>query len=72
MTREIEMTEGTGQPPPEDDTFREAVRKTAYFLWQQDGRLDGRDEEYYLRALEMHRRERTYDAWLKDNGPEDG
>ncbi len=52
----------------EDEAFQEAVRKTAYFLWEQDGRPDGRHDEYYLRALEMHRRERTYDKWLED-GP---
>jgi DUF2934 family protein len=70
--REIKMTDGTGQQPPEDDAFRDAVQRTAYFLWEQDGRPHGRDEEYYLRALEKHRRERKYDAWLEDNGPEDG
>lgn len=71
MTRETNMTDGTGQPL-EDDAFREAVRKTAYFLWEQDGRPHGRHDEYYLRALEKHRRERTYDAWLEDGGPADG
>lgn len=55
--------------PPEDDAFREAVRKTAYFLWEQDGRPHGRHEEYYLRALDQHRREREYDQWLED-GPD--
>ncbi len=70
--RESKMTDGRGQPPPEDDAFREAVRKTAYFLWEQDGRPHGRHDEYYLRALEKHRRERTYDAWLEDGGPADG
>ncbi len=69
MTREITMTDGRGPPPPEDDAFREAVRQTAYFLWEQDGWPHGRHDEYYLRALEKHRRERTYDAWLED-GPE--
>jgi hypothetical protein len=52
--------------PPEDEAFYAAVRKTAYFLWEQDGRPDGRHEEYYLRALDIHRRERDYDAWLQD------
>lgn len=57
------------QPDDEDETFLEAVRRTAYFLWEQDGCPDGRHDEYYLRALEQHRRERRYDRWLKD-GPE--
>ena len=46
--------------------FAEAVRRTAYFLWQQDGEPHGRHEEYYLRALDMHRRQRDYDRWLTD------
>lgn len=54
----------------EDEAFREAVRKTAYFLWEQDGRPHGRHDDYYLKALELHRRERTYDGWLED-GPEE-
>ncbi len=29
----------------------------------------GRHEEYYLRALDQHRREREYDQWLED-GPD--
>lgn len=55
--------------PEEDAAFIAAVRKTAYFLWEQDDRPHGRHEEYYLRALEQHRREREYDRWLED-GPE--
>jgi hypothetical protein len=56
--------------PVEDDSFREAVQRTAYFLWEQDGRPDGKHEEYYLRALEQHRRERKYDRWLADAPPD--
>lgn len=54
---------------PEDQAFEEAVRKTAYFLWEQDGRPHGRHDEYYLRALDMHRRQRNYDVWLEDGPP---
>ena len=53
----------------DDRAFYEAVQRTAYFLWEQDGRPDGRAEEYWQRALERHRSERTYDAWLDDNHP---
>ena len=63
------MSDEVSQVPGEDDHFIEAVRKTAYFLWEQDGRPHGRHDEYYLRALEQHRRAREYDRWLKD-GPE--
>jgi hypothetical protein len=72
MTNEETMTHGEPAALPEDDVFEEAVRRTAYFLWEQDGRPDGRHEEYYLRALEQHRRERTYDAWLEDGPDGDG
>jgi hypothetical protein len=54
---------------PEDEAFAEAVRKTAYFLWEHDGRPHGRHDEYYLRALDIHRRQRSYDAWLQDSPP---
>ena len=63
------MNENQHQDPVDNAGFEEAVRKTAYFLWEQDGRPDGRHEDYYLRALEQHRRERQYDRWLED-GPE--
>jgi hypothetical protein len=64
------MNDQERQTPVEDEAFHEAVRRTAYFLWEQDGRPHGRHEEYYLRALEQHRRERQYDKWLED-GPGD-
>jgi hypothetical protein len=54
------------QKPAEDAAFEARVRRTAYFLWEQDGRPEGRHEDYYLRALEKHRRERTFDDWLAD------
>lgn len=50
--------------PFDPKEFEEAVRLTAYFLWEQDGRPQGRAEEYWRRALEKHRNERTYDRWL--------
>ena len=65
------MTNGDEQRPLEDEAFFDAVRRTAYFLWEQDGRPHGRHVEYYLRALDQHRRQRDYDGWLKD-GPDDG
>lgn len=63
------MNEHHHHDPVEDEGFIEAVRRTAYFLWEQDGRPDGRHDEYYLRALEQHRRAREHDRWLED-GPE--
>jgi hypothetical protein len=29
------------------------VRQAAYLLWEQDGRPDGRETEYWFRALEQ-------------------
>lgn len=48
----------------------EAVRRTAYFLWEQDGRRDGRDLEHWFRAREQHIRELAYDRWLAEGTPE--
>lgn len=48
----------------------EAVRRTAYFMWEQDGRPHGGAERYWFRALEKHRNEKTYDSWL-DEGVRD-
>ena len=38
------------------DLEEAAVRETAYFLWEQDGRPEGKEEEYWLRALEQFKR----------------
>ncbi len=42
--------------------FEKAVRETAYFLWEQDGRPQGREQEYWFRALERTLRERRADG----------
>jgi len=47
----------------------ERIRRTAYFLWENDGRPEGRAFEYWLRAKEMHLREMAYDRWLADGTP---
>jgi hypothetical protein len=48
----------------------EAVRRTAYFLWEQDGRQLGRDLEYWFRAEDQHIRQLAYDRWLAEGTPE--
>jgi len=48
----------------------EAVRRTAFFLWEQDGRPPGRELEYWERALEQHIRQRAYDRWLAEGSPD--
>ncbi len=56
-----------------DDETRidaEAVRLTAFFLWEQDGRPPGRDWYYWRKAKEQHIRELAYDRWLAEGSPE--
>lgn len=45
-------------------TSDEDVRLTAYFLWEQDGKPEGREQEYWLRALKRHRRQDEADRDL--------
>ena len=56
-------------PDFNDPALEEAIRLTAYFLWENDGRPEGRAEEYWRRAREKHLSERTYDRWLEENAP---
>ena len=57
--------------PPQPD-LTAAVRDTAYFLWEQDGQPEGRDEHYWHLALEKHLRARAFDVWLEEGRPEGG
>ncbi len=54
--------------PWSDPDFELAVRETAYFLWEQDGKPQGREQDYWFRALERQLRERNADRDLA-NGP---
>ncbi|WIJ26144.1 DUF2934 domain-containing protein [Devosia sp. RR2S18] len=49
----------------------EAVRNTAYFLWEQDGRPEDRAFHYWLKAKEMHQRQLAYDKWLAEGTPQE-
>jgi DNA-binding response OmpR family regulator len=42
-----------------------AVRLTAYFLWEHDGRPDGGAEHYWARAVAFHERSREADDLLQ-------
>lgn len=55
------MPSQNGHDPWGDPAFEQAVRETAYFLWEQDGRPEGREQEYWYRALERTLRERNAD-----------
>lgn len=48
-----------------DPAFQRAVEETAYFLWEHDGRPQGRENDYWFRALEQTLRERNADRDLK-------
>lgn len=47
----------------------EQIRQTAYFLWEQDGRPEGRAMEYWLKAKQMHQRQIAFDHWLSEGTP---
>jgi hypothetical protein len=47
----------------------QAVRERAYRLREEDGRPDGRAEEYWHRALDQHLRERAYVLWQQKAVP---
>jgi len=48
-----------------DQAFEQAVRDTAYFMWEQDGRPPGREKEYWYRAMEQHLRQRRDEEELR-------
>ena len=54
-----------------DEEYEEAVRQTAYFLWEQDGKPEGQANTYWLRAQERHARQRDYDAWLGEGSSQE-
>ena len=56
-----------------DIDFEQHVRQTAYHLWEDDGRPDGREKEYWFRALEKLLAERgNPPASPSDTEPESG
>lgn len=58
-----------GEPLTEDELHE--IRDTAYFLWEQEGRPEGRAPEFWRRAMEQFRRARAYQLWLEEGRPED-
>ncbi|KKC32832.1 DUF2934 domain-containing protein [Devosia psychrophila] len=49
----------------------ERLRQTAYFLWEHDGRPEGRAFDYWLRAKDKLLRQIAYDKWLAEGTPVD-
>lgn len=56
--------------PQSMEGFQEAVRDTAYFLWEEAGRPEGRADEFWYKALEIHYRSRAYGIWMRQMEPE--
>ena len=52
-----------------DADLAEAIRRTAYFFWEQDGRPEGRAQDYWLKAKEAHLRQLAFDRWLAEGSP---
>ena len=48
----------TGSDQFGDFDFEEQVRQTAYLLWEAEGRHEGREKEYWHRALDKCMRNR--------------
>lgn len=61
---------GDGEDHLSDNSLTEAVQDTALFLWEQDGKPDGREDFYWQRALDQHLRQRAFDIWLREGQPE--
>jgi hypothetical protein len=57
----------SAQPPMPDE---EEIRRTAYFLWEQDGRPMGQDDHYWWAALEKIARSRSSDALMQNGHPD--
>jgi hypothetical protein len=81
LTARMHRDQG-GQLQPFGDTLssnsetkvalEQEVRERAYYLWDADGRPEGRGEEYWHRALDQHLRERAYVLWEQEGSPEGG
>jgi hypothetical protein len=54
------------EPQWDDLDFQQAVRDTAYFMWENDNRPNGREKEYWYRALEQHLRQYNLDRGLAE------
>ena len=48
----------------------QCVRESAYRLWEEDGRPEGRADEYWHRARERHISERAYRLWQFEGCPD--
>ena len=47
----------------------EQIKELAYAIWEQEGRLEGKDMEYYFRAKEMLEERETASLLAKTPSP---
>ena len=81
LTARMHHSRGGRLQPSDDDVstssetklgLEQAVRERAYALWEEEGRPEGRADEYWHRALEQHLRERAYVLWQQEGSREGG
>ena len=46
----------------------EQIRELAYTIWEQEGRLEGKDQEYYFRAKQMLEEQEAASLPAKETG----
>ena len=64
MPAELPPIDGEQAFAEQPELDQDEVRRTAYFLWEQAGRPDGREEHYWWAALERIARQKSSDELL--------
>lgn len=57
---------GNSGPWPPDLSIEQSIRDTAYYLWEKDGRPEGRDDEYWHRARQAWLGQQSLDIEFED------
>ena len=52
--------------PPADPSVEQSIRDIAYRLWENDGRPEGRDDEYWHRARTAWQGQQSLDAGFEE------
>jgi starch phosphorylase len=52
-----------------DMVTEEQIRELAYSIWEQEGRPEGKDQEYYFRAKQMLEEQEAASSPAKESGP---
>ncbi|WP_427857061.1 DUF2934 domain-containing protein [Devosia litorisediminis] len=59
------LMQKAGKGPWVDPLFQQKVLHTAYFLWEEDGKPNGQEQQYWFGALERRLRVREADVMLQ-------